>query len=86
MNNPKDPRHQDRDKGQKPSRSRIDRDPGEESEDFFAGYHEDYDETTADARALALVDRMLLSLDEKDSRRHLLYQLRRQIIEDEMTF
>jgi proteasome-associated ATPase len=38
------------------------------------------------ARALSLVNELLSSTDERDARRALLYQLRRQLIEDEQTY
>ena len=43
------------------------------------------DEETPDSYAVKLVDRLLDSMAEKDRRRHLLYQLRRQLIDDETT-
>jgi len=36
--------------------------------------------------SLTIIDRILMSMDEKDRRRRLLYQLRRQLQEDEITF
>ncbi len=37
-------------------------------------------------QSLSLIDQILMSMDEKDKRRSLLYQLRRQLQEDEITF
>jgi proteasome-associated ATPase len=37
-------------------------------------------------QSLSVIDQILTSLDEKDRRRPLLYQLRRQLQEDEITF
>ena len=37
-------------------------------------------------QSLSIIDQILVSMDEKDKRRSLLYQLRRQLQEDEMTF
>ena len=37
-------------------------------------------------QSLTLIDQILMSMDEKDRRRPLLYQLRRQLQEDEITF
>ena len=36
--------------------------------------------------SLTIIDQILMSMDEKDRRRPLLYQLRRQLQEDEITF
>lgn len=37
-------------------------------------------------KSLSIIDQILMSMDEKDRRRPLLYQLRRQLQEDEITF
>jgi proteasome-associated ATPase len=37
-------------------------------------------------QSLSIIDQILMSMDEKDKRRSLLYQLRRQLQEDEITF
>ena len=37
-------------------------------------------------QSLSIIDQILVSMDEKDKRRSLLYQLRRQLQEDEITF
>jgi len=37
-------------------------------------------------QSLSIIDQILMSMDEKDKRRPLLYQLRRQLQEDEITF
>ena len=37
-------------------------------------------------QSLSVIDQILMSMDEKDKRRALLYQLRRQLQEDEITF
>ncbi|MGA1194957.1 MAG: peptidase, partial [Candidatus Latescibacterota bacterium] len=37
-------------------------------------------------QSLSIIDQILMTMDEKDKRRPLLYQLRRQLQEDEITF
>ena len=54
----------------------------DDSDDFFRNF--DNEETNI--RALALVDQLLSSMKPKDTRRPLLYQLRKQLIEDELSF
>ena len=54
----------------------------DDSDDFFR----DFDNEETNIRALALVDQLLNSMNPKDNRRPLLYQLRRQLIEDELSF
>ncbi|HIE30265.1 TPA: AAA family ATPase [Candidatus Poribacteria bacterium] len=51
-------------------------------DDFFR----DFDNEETNIRALALVDQLLSSMNPKDKRRPLLYQIRRQLIEDELSF
>jgi len=60
-------------------RSRRHRDA---EDDFFR----DFDNEETNIRALALVDQLLNSINPKDNRRPLLSQLRRQLIEDELSF
>jgi proteasome-associated ATPase len=59
-------------------RSRRSRD---DSDDFF-----NFDNEETNIRALALIDQLLSSMNPNDTRRPLLYQLRRQLIEDELSF
>jgi proteasome-associated ATPase len=54
----------------------------DDSNDFFR----DFDNEETNIRALALVDQLLSSMNPKDNRRPILYQLRRQLIEDELSF
>jgi len=53
-----------------------------EEDDFFR----DFDNEETNIRALALVDQLLNSMNPKDNRRSILYQLRKQLIEDELSF
>ena len=52
------------------------------SEDFL----QDYVDMQHTFQSLSVIDQILMSMDEKDRRRPLLYQLRRQLQEDEITF
>ncbi|MFB3040312.1 MAG: AAA family ATPase [Candidatus Poribacteria bacterium] len=63
------------------------------SDDHFQLFDEDYDEDVEEnedevgkARSLMVVDQLIYATHENDRRRPLLYELRRAIIEDEMTF
>ena len=47
---------------------------------------EDDDDQVGTPRSLMLVDRLIYATHENDRRRPLLFQLRRTIVEDEMTF
>jgi len=47
---------------------------------------QDYVDMQHTFQSLSIIDQILVSMDEKDKRRSLLYQLRRQLQEDEMTF
>ena len=47
---------------------------------------QDYVDMQHTFRSLSVIDQILMSMDEKDRRRPLLYQLRRQLQEDEITF
>ena len=47
---------------------------------------QDYVDTQHTFKSLTIIDQILMSMDEKDRRRPLLYQLRRQLQEDEITF
>tara|TARA_Y100000588_G_scaffold394744_1_gene516995 strand:+ start:3129 stop:4853 length:1725 start_codon:yes stop_codon:yes gene_type:complete len=51
-------------------------------EDFL----QDYVDMQHTFESLTIIDQILMSMDEKDRRRPLLYQLRRQLQEDEITF
>jgi proteasome-associated ATPase len=55
-------------------------------EDDIEDEIEDDDDLVGTPRALMLVDQLIYATHENDRRRPLLYQLRRAIIEDEMTF
>ncbi len=47
---------------------------------------QDYVDRQHSFQSLSVIDQILMSMDEKDKRRVLLYQLRRQLQEDEITF
>ncbi|MDA0748662.1 MAG: AAA family ATPase [bacterium] len=47
---------------------------------------QDYVDMQHTFQSLSIIDQILMSMDEKDKRRPLLYQLRRQLQEDEITF
>ena len=47
---------------------------------------QDYVDMQHTFESLSIIDQILTSLDEKDRHRPLLYQLRRQLHEDQMTF
>ena len=47
---------------------------------------QDYVDTQHTFRSLSIIDQILMSMDEKDKRRPMLYHLRRQLQEDEITF
>jgi proteasome-associated ATPase len=47
---------------------------------------QDYVDMQHTFKSLSIIDQILMSMDEKDRRRPLLYQLRRQLQEDEITF
>ena len=56
---------------------------GRKSPDDFL---QDYVDMQHTFESLSMIDQILMSMDEKDRRRPLLYQLRRQLQEDEITF
>ncbi len=47
---------------------------------------QDYVDTQHTFQSLSIIDQILMSMDEKDKRRPMLYHLRRQLQEDEITF
>ena len=47
---------------------------------------QDYVDMQHTFKSLTIIDQILMSMEEKDKRRPLLYQLRRQLQEDEITF
>ncbi len=55
-------------------------------DDDFAEESDEIEEDVGTPRALMLVDQLLYTTHENDRRRSLLYELRRAIIEDEVTF
>ena len=55
-------------------------------DDDFAEESDEMEEDVGTPRSLMLVDQLLYSTHENDRRRSLLYELRRAIIEDEVTF
>jgi proteasome-associated ATPase len=56
--------------------------PRKSPEDFL----QDYVDMQHTFQSLSVIDQILMTMDEKDRRRPLLYQLRRQLQEDEITF
>ena len=56
--------------------------PRKSPDDFL----QDYVDMQHTFKSLSIIDQILMSMDEKDRRRPLLYQLRRQLQEDEITF
>ena len=56
--------------------------PRKSPEDFL----QDYVDMQHTFQSLSIIDQILMTMDEKDRRRPLLYQLRRQLQEDEITF
>ncbi len=55
-------------------------------DDDFAEESDEIEEDVGTPRSLMLVDQLLYTMHENDRRRSLLYELRRAIIEDEVTF
>lgn len=56
--------------------------PRKSPEDFL----QDYVDMQHTFQSLSIIDQILMTMDERDRRRPLLYQLRRQLQEDEITF
>ena len=57
-----------------------------DDEDFEEEIGEDDEDSAGIPRALMLVDQLIYATPEDDGMRSLLYELRRAILEDEMTF